>query len=149
MHHLELKVSSVQLWWCPGTARKHGSPFSGWWHPVCHVPGLCSSFLPVKGLSASGAGSIPLAPFPFPVSLLEVCLLSHSSLSAPPPSQNQHQSLTNRTLWFQFLNTPAGSQTSGTTLDKACDVTGLYAGSFFFFFSPSEHSASGGEREGC
>lgn len=137
MHHLELKVSSVQLWWHPGTARKRGSPSSGWWHLVCHVPGLCSSFLPVKGLSASGAGSIPLARFPLHVSLLEVCLLPHSITAAPfirLPStlQNQHQILTNRTLWFQFLNTPAGSHAGGTTLDKACDVTGLYAGSFSF-----------------
>lgn len=55
------------------------------------------------------------------------------SLSGSPSTlQNQHQILTNRTLWFQFLNTPAGSHAGGTTLDKACDVTGLYAGSFSF-----------------
>lgn len=137
MHHLELKVSSVQLWWYPGTARKCGSPSSGWWHLVCHVPGLCSSFLPVKGLSASGAGSIPLA------GSLSTCLCwryaycpipsRQLSLSGSPSTlQNQHQILTNRTLWLQFLNTPAGSQAGGTTMDKACHVTGLYAGSFSF-----------------
>lgn len=136
MHHLELKVSSVQLWWHPGTARKRGSPSSGWWHLVCHVPGLCSSFLPVKGLSASGAGSIPLARFPLHVSLLEVCLLSHSITAAQfirlplhitePASDSHKQDLVVSV--FKHARSHAG----GTTLDKACDVTGLYAGSFSF-----------------
>lgn len=81
MHRLEHKMSSVQLGWYPGTAGKQGSSSSGWWHLVCHVPGLCSSFLPVKGLSASGAGSIPLAQFPLHVSVLEVCPLFHSIMA--------------------------------------------------------------------
>lgn len=44
--------------------------------------GLGSSFLPVKGLSASSAGSTPLAQFPLRVSVLEVCLLFHSIMAS-------------------------------------------------------------------
>lgn len=131
--------------------RKHGRPSSGWWHPAFHVPGLCSSFLPVKGLSASGAGSVPLAQFPFHVSLLEVCLLSHSFTAAQFIRLPLHYRTSIRfsqtgPCGFSFLNTPAGSQTSGTTLDKACHVTKLCVVSCF---PPSERSASGAERGGC
>lgn len=60
---------------------------------VCHVPGICSSPLPGKGSSASGAGNIPLAQFSRQVSLLELCLGFHSIMAgqfistggAPPP----------------------------------------------------------------
>lgn len=48
---------------------------------VCHVPGICSSPLPGKGSSASGAGNIPLAQFPREVSLLELCLGFHSIMA--------------------------------------------------------------------
>lgn len=148
MHHLELKVSSVQLWWHPGTARKRGSPSSGWWHLVCHVPGLCSSFLPVKGLSASGAGSIPLARFPLHVSLLEVCLLSHSITAAQfirlplhitEPASDSHKQDLVVSVFKHARRQPRRRNHTGQSV--WCDRTVCR----LIFFSPSEHPASGGE----
>lgn len=133
MHRLEHKVSSVQLWWCPGTARKHESPSSGWWHLACHVPGLGSSFLPDKGLSASGAGSIPLAPFPSHVSVLEVCLLFHSIMAGQfirlPLRYRTSIGFPQTGLCGSSFKHASRQQISGTTLDKAYHVTGLYASS--------------------
>lgn len=104
--------------------------------------GLGSSFLPVKGLSASGAGSTPPAHFPLCLSVLAVCLRSHSIMSG----QFIRLPLRYRT----SIRSPQASrqQTSGTTLDRVRHVTGLYAGSFLRreFCVTQGHSAPGGER---
>lgn len=150
MHHLELKVSSVQLWWHPGTSRKCGSPSSGWWHPVCHVPGLCPSFLPVKGLSASGAGSIPLA------GSLSTCLCwryaycpipsRQLSLSGSPsitePASDSHTQDLVVSVFKHARRQPSLRNHAGQSVSRDRTVCRL------IFFSPSVHSASGGEREG-